>query len=197
LTAPLPERRAWLVMVTGKPGSGKTTLGLKLSAHLRVPFISRDQIRGGLLATAGLWTNDLVDPPPREAAVGTFVAVVTAASTAGVSLVAEFVVTPERQEDFAAIEAAAKVIVVLAISNDSAARAEQRDGNDPLLRRPEVLASLGHESTDDYLAGTERALVAATAETDFDLPLLRVRTDDGYDPPLDKIVDWIINQTRS
>jgi hypothetical protein len=27
--------------------------------------------------------------------------------------------------------------------------------------------------------------------TDFDLPLLRVNTDDGYDPGLDDIVDFV------
>ncbi len=32
--------------------------------------------------------------------------------------------------------------------------------------------------------------------TDFNLPLLTVRTDDGYDPPLAQVVDWVINQTR-
>jgi hypothetical protein len=33
-------------------------------------------------------------------------------------------------------------------------------------------------------------------QTEFDLPTLVVRTDDGYDPHLDGIVDWIVDQTR-
>ena len=33
-------------------------------------------------------------------------------------------------------------------------------------------------------------------QRDFDLPLLLVTTDDGYDPPLEEIVDWVVGQTR-
>ena len=28
--------------------------------------------------------------------------------------------------------------------------------------------------------------------TEFEVPTLEVRTDDGYDPSLDEIVDWVI-----
>ncbi len=31
--------------------------------------------------------------------------------------------------------------------------------------------------------------------TDLGLPTLTVRTDDGYDPPLEHITDWIVAQT--
>ena len=40
-------------MVTGAPGSGKSTLGAELSRALRMPFIARDDVRGGLFFTAG------------------------------------------------------------------------------------------------------------------------------------------------
>jgi hypothetical protein len=32
-------------------------------------------------------------------------------------------------------------------------------------------------------------------QTEFDLPLLRVRTDDALDPPLEDVLEWIIDQT--
>lgn len=31
---------------------------------------------------------------------------------------------------------------------------------------------------------------------DFDVPLLHVHTDNGYDPSLDEIVQWVISNTR-
>jgi len=31
--------------------------------------------------------------------------------------------------------------------------------------------------------------------TSFDLPTLTVNTDDGYDPPLAQIVEWVIEQS--
>ena len=46
-----------LVIVTGAPGSGKTTLSRELSARLRVPCLARDDIRTGLFFTAGGWTD--------------------------------------------------------------------------------------------------------------------------------------------
>ena len=185
-------------MVTGEPGSGKTSLGLALSAALRVPFLSRDHVRGGMLATAGVWTGRLAeDAPSRESAVDAFVAVVEAASAAGITLVIEFVVTSERRPAMQRLSAAAECLVVHTVAADAAARAERRDRRDPFFNRPEVLAALGHTAVDGVLAGPERARIAAELQVDFDLPTLRVRTDDGYAPPLDDIVGWVVDRTRS
>jgi hypothetical protein len=182
-------------MVTGEPGSGKTSLGLQLAASLRVPFLSRDHIRGGLLATAGLWTNRLRDPaPPREAAIEAFVAVVETLAAQGVTSVVEFVVTPQRLEAFRRLQVATSCMVIFTRAADARARADRRDRDDPFLRRPEVLDALGLRSVDDYVRAPERDVVRDTMQSDFgDLPLLGVATDDGYDPPLAAIVD----RTRS
>ncbi|HUQ40306.1 MAG TPA: hypothetical protein VM030_09135 [Acidimicrobiales bacterium] len=189
------DSRPWLVMITGEPGSGKTSLGLLLSTALRVPFLSRDQVRGGSLATAGLWTGRLRQQVPREAAVDAFVEIVEAMARAGVSSVVEFVVTPAREPAFERLEAAARCLVILTTATDAAERAARRDRVDPLLTRPEVLAAIGHRSIDDYLDAPERELVRAQMRTEFDLPLLRVATDDGYAPCMPDIVDWVIART--
>ena len=94
------EVRPFLILVTGDPGSGKTTLGVRLSEALRVPFLSRDQVRGGVLATSGLWTNQLRNPAAREAAVDTLVEIVEAAARSGITMVVELVVTPSRRPVF-------------------------------------------------------------------------------------------------
>ena len=36
------------IIVTGRPGSGKTTLARQLGERLRMPVISRDEIKRGL-----------------------------------------------------------------------------------------------------------------------------------------------------
>ncbi len=43
--------RPFLVVITGAPGSGKTTLGWELSRLLHVPLVSRDDIKTGLHVT--------------------------------------------------------------------------------------------------------------------------------------------------
>lgn len=188
--------RPLLVMVTGEPGSGKTTLGTTIADTLRLPFLSRDDVRGGQYATAGLWSNQVEAPVPREEAVEAFVRIIETAAEHNVSMVIEFVVLPDRVAAFTRIQAAADCLVVLCVCAEAHARLEQRVRADPLLNRPEVLVALGRPSIDDYLLDPERALVATTMQTEFALPTLEVRTNRGYDPPLETVVEWIVDQTR-
>lgn len=183
-------------MVTGEPGVGKSTLAQVISRELRLPHLSRDAIRGGLLATAGLWAGELRVRQPREAAVDALVDTVEAATAAGVSLVVEFVVADGRERAWERLQAAANVMVIVLESERAQERAEQRDRVDPLLTRPGVLPALGYESMDAFMASTPGASIRETMRTEFDLPTLRVRTDDGYDPTIPSIVEWIVDQTR-
>ncbi len=55
-----------LVLVTGAPGSGKTTLAMPLARHLGLPLITKDTIKEALFDTLGTgdhtWSQRLVDP---------------------------------------------------------------------------------------------------------------------------------------
>jgi predicted kinase len=42
-----------LVIVSGAPGSGKTTMGSRLGVELRLPHLNRDLVRDGLWMTDG------------------------------------------------------------------------------------------------------------------------------------------------
>jgi predicted kinase len=184
-------------VVTGEPGSGKTSLGLRLAAALRLPFLSRDAVRGGLLATAGLWTDEGRPLPDRERAVEALLQIVERTAALGVSAVLELVVFGERRAALRRLEDVGRCLVVRTECAGAAARAEQRDRDDVLLRRPEVLRALGHGSIEDHLRAPQREVVRAGMVSEFDLPLLPVRTDDGYDPPVEAVVDWIIDRTRA
>jgi hypothetical protein len=95
------------------------------------------------------------------------------------------------------LEAASDCVVVLTVCDDARSRADQRDRADPLLNRPEVLAALGHPSIEAYVDAPERERIRDRLQTDFDLPRLQVTTNDGYDPPLPRIVDWVIGRHRA
>jgi predicted kinase len=49
-----PLRRPLLVVVSGVPGGGKTTLAHRLAAELRLPHLNRDLVRDGIWATDGV-----------------------------------------------------------------------------------------------------------------------------------------------
>jgi predicted kinase len=133
--------RARVVVVTGAPGSGKTTLGTDLSRALRIPFMARDDVRGGLFFTAGSWSAR-----PRR------------------------VPTPEES-----------------------AEAFLRMRVDRLLNRQPVLDALGYTTIDEHTrdAVARMRSVAKAMRVDFGLPTLRVNTDDGYEPGLDDIVEFV------
>ncbi|HEV7763012.1 MAG TPA: AAA family ATPase [Acidimicrobiales bacterium] len=184
---------ARVVLVTGEPGSGKTTLGTDLARELRVPFLARDDVRGGLFLTAGAWTDRPPEVPTAADAVEAFLRLVETMAGLGVSCVAEYVVRRARPHDLARFTAVADCVVVGTWCRDPLARFARRAGAERLVNRPPVLEALGCASVDEHTgAAVERMrAVAREMRTEFDLPMLRVNTDDGYDPGLDHIVDFV------
>ncbi len=47
-----------------------------------------------------------------------------------------------------------------------------------------------------YIEGPEREIVRSGMLTTFDLPTLTVRCEDGYDPSIERIVDWVIETSH-
>jgi predicted kinase len=183
--------RPWVVVVTGEPGSGKGTLGRALADSLHVPFLARDEVRMGMFATAG-------SSPPRERAVDAFLRVVEAMADLGISVVVELIVFRDRPETLARLRAVADCLVVRTLADGASARADRRDRADPLFQRPEVLDGLGFASVEEFVAATarQREVVRGGMVTEFDLPVLTVRTDDGWEPPLPDVVAWVLDLSR-
>ena len=53
------KRKPMCIIVTGRPGSGKTTLSKKLARRLWMPVISRDEIKEGYVNTYGVRHDEL------------------------------------------------------------------------------------------------------------------------------------------
>ena len=189
---PAEGRRAAarVILVTGEPGSGKSTLGRALAGALRIPFLARDDVRGGLFLTGGAWRPQPHDVPSADQAVEAFLELVESAAQLGVSCVAEYVVRRSRPPDLDRITASADCVVLVTWCRDPMARFASRNRVDPFITRSGVLEALGIASVDEHTdAAIERMRgVARDMRTDFDLPMLRVNTDDGYDPGLDEVI---------
>src|SRR4249919_3442909 len=58
----LPARRPTLVIVTGRAGSGKTTLAHRLAAMIGCPALCRDEIKEGMVAATPAFVPGPSDP---------------------------------------------------------------------------------------------------------------------------------------
>ncbi len=117
----------------------------------------------------------------------------------GVSCVAEYVVREDRPEHLARIAAVADCVGVRTGCDDAAARRARRERSSRLLRRRPVLDALGYRTVEEHVvaAGDRMAVIATEMRTTFDFPVLEVDTNDGYDPALGEIVEFVVNPSRT
>jgi len=168
---------AALTVVTGRPGAGKTTLAHDLARAVRCPLVARDEIKEGLVCTAGDVTTDNQDDLQRLA-TDVFFDVLALMLGRGVTLVAEAAfqhnVWAARLEPLRAV--ARLRIVVCEIDPERAlARRTARARADADRQR-------FHPERTDVTAGYDPPRL--------DVPTLLVDTSDGYQPAFESIVEF-------
>jgi hypothetical protein len=83
-----PDERPLLIAIRGAYATGKTTLARKIGDALGIPVLSRDEIYGGLMATAGFPPQEPGGDASRKG-VAIFYSAIRHLLESGVSLVAE------------------------------------------------------------------------------------------------------------
>jgi predicted kinase len=166
-----------LIVVTGRPGAGKTALAHALARAIRCPAICRDEIKEGLINTAGEAGGDDVARHAYEA----FFDTVTLLIERRVTLVAEAAFQHKLwAPKFELLRASAHIrIIVCDIAPEIARhRRAARAAGDPARARfhPDVAPG---PAGDEY------------EPPHFDVPTLTVDTSDGYRPELDQIISFV------
>ena len=180
--------KPYCVIVTGRPGSGKTTLAMKLSDILHMPVFSRDRIKEGYVRTSGVSHENLPAETNRKV-TNLFFAVAQEFLKGNVSIIVEAAfqhkLWNEVIEDWSKL-GRVNIIICELDATLSARRHLDRGLKDP---------------TREYYHGDTR--VRTYRETgdilgpgeyeppSFNLPTLRVYTQDGYDPDLSQIESFI------
>jgi predicted kinase len=176
------------IIVTGRPGSGKTTLSRRLGELLWMPLISRDAIKEGYVNTYGVTHDQL--PADTNAVVSNFFFEIVNQYLAGkISVVIEAAfqhqVWETRMSKISAL--GTPFIVVCSVDAMVAAKRHLQRGLDEPNRefyhgdkRVAVYKETGVMSPPDNYAAP-----------DFNVPTIHVSTEGGYSPGLDDIVERI------
>lgn len=172
-----------LVIVSGPPGSGKTTLAHHLAAAIGCPAVCRDEIKEGMAhATPGFTAAPGDELTQRTLPV--FFGVLNLLVKSGVTTVAEAAfqdhVWRPRLEPLRGL-VRLRVVHCTASAETALARIAQREQDSPLRR---VHAGLRDP------AGREAAY-RAFRPLRIDAPALEVDTEDGYRPSFGLILSFI------
>jgi len=176
------------IIVTGRQGSGKTTLARKLGERLRMPAIVRDDIKEGYVNTFGVRHDEL----PTDAngqVTERFFGLVNEYLRAQVSIVIEAAFQHHVWETRTGpiFELASPLLVHCVISDETAFRRPIDRG----LADPEREFYHGDHRVVHYKQTGEILTPAPYDPPRFDIPTIEVNTDSGYTPSFEEIVDRI------
>ncbi|MEZ4647326.1 MAG: AAA family ATPase [Candidatus Eisenbacteria bacterium] len=176
------------VIVSGRPGSGKTTLAGELSRRLYLPKVSRDEIKEGYVGTFGVRHDQL--PKETNGRVNElFFDTVLSLLEGKVSVVAEAAF--QHKLWASAIPRLRNVSRVFIVVCDLDAETSARRHLERGLADPNREFFHGDHRVEVYRK-TGRFLPGATYDAPhFDVPTLHVSTLEGYMPGIDRIVEFV------
>ena len=174
------------VLVGGAPGSGKTTLAHELARRIPCPAVSRDEIKEGLVHADGGGTPAWGGPIAART-FEIFYGTLRLMLEGGVTVVAEAAYQRGRAEpELLPLIELGDARMITCRTTDAIARARfaERAEADPLRR-------LSHPDEKILKAIDDGTLrLDAFDSLDLPIPTMTVDTTDGYDPQIEKIVQF-------
>jgi predicted kinase len=181
----IPSRaRPPLVLVTGMPASGKTTLAGTLHAALHVPLLAKDEVKEALTRVAGT-PADRAESRVLGAHTMTVLYELAAAHLErGVGIVLECNFRRGLAEPgLRPLVEVSRCVEVHCVV----------DGQVAIERyRARASGRHGAHAEEEVLAEADPAVWAAVHPVlDLGVPVLEVVTSDGYEPGMNEIVEWV------
>jgi predicted kinase len=182
------NRKPKCIIVTGRPGSGKTTLAKKLGERLWMPVVSRDEIKEGYVNTCGV-KHDQLPPDTNGLVTDFFFGIVNEYLAGNVSVVIEAAFQHKVWEPRMPklLESASPWIVLCLAGDVVAARRHLQRG----LESPAREFYHGDKRVAHYRETGEILPPESYAAPKFDVPTIQVSTDGEYVPCIDEIVKRI------
>ncbi|MEX0649786.1 MAG: AAA family ATPase [Candidatus Andersenbacteria bacterium] len=178
------ESEPKLIIITGRPGSGKTTLAKKLGESLFMPVVVRDEIKEGYINTFNTSHNNLPDETNGKV-TRIFFENVDFLLSRNVSLVAEAAFQHHVWEPQIAKwkETANIFFIICEIDADVAAERHIKRG----VEEPKRELYHGDNKVVHFKKTGEVLPAGEYTPPSLDVPTLKVSTLDGYAPSLEEI----------
>ena len=178
--------RPVIIYVSGAPGSGKTTLAERISKELFIPHVSSDMVHGGARLTIGVPNNR------HKTLHEAFVPLMLSFVELGISFVVDHVLQKglSEQHILDKITPKANVIIIHTYCENPIDRHLKRE-----LSREDKGIVLSREARKDRAVYHVANLINTADPIVTDLPLLTVDTNNGYEPEIEKILAFILENT--
>lgn len=175
-----------LAVVSGGPGTGKTTLAHALAAALGCPAIVRDEIKQGMVLSRPGYRGG-GDDPLNHPTLGAFFGTLKVLLEAGVTLVAEAAYQDRLwRPNLEPLAGSARIRVVrcvtaVDVAHDRIVRRAQEDAHRAAHGDRDLLAAIaaGEHSLDSFVP------------ISLDVPTLTVDTSDGLAPGVDEVAAFV------
>lgn len=175
-----------LIVITGRPASGKTTLARHLSQRANLPLLSRDEIKEGYITTTGIHHNQhsSIDLHVYE----TFFHMIDLLITQGVSIIIEAAFQHKLwQPKLYALLNKADIKIIICSTDPELAKTRF---DDRLMNEPGRKTFHGENP---ILSSNEKValLIEQYENVSMEVPTLQVDTTNNYNPNIDVVVDFI------